>query len=95
MVSLLHAIRARQVEQQLEAGELWQDTGYVFIDPEGRPVIPDRVTQDFAAQVRKLGLPPPDLKRPSSRLRYLIALRWGKSEGSLGGPGAQQHIHNR
>lgn len=62
MVSLLHAIRARQVEQQLEAGELWQDTGYVFTDPEGRPVIPDQVTQDFAAQVRKLGLPHLTLK---------------------------------
>ena len=61
-VNLLHAIRGRQIEQQLEAGPLWQNTGYVFTDLEGNPVIPDQVTQDFAAKVRKLGFPPLTLK---------------------------------
>ena len=61
-VTLLHAIRGWQMEQQLKVGELWQDTGYVFTDPEGRPVIPDQVTQDFARKVRKLGFPHLTLK---------------------------------
>jgi integrase len=56
-VSLLHAIRGKQIEQQLEAGPLWQNTGYVFTEPDGRPVIPDQVTQDFARMIRRLRLP--------------------------------------
>ena len=34
----------------------------MFTDPQGRPVIPDQVTQDFASLVRKLGLPHLTLK---------------------------------
>jgi integrase len=56
-VALLHAIRGQQVAQQLEAGPIWQNTGYVFTELDGRPVIPDQVTQDFARVIRKLGLP--------------------------------------
>jgi integrase len=57
VVSLLHAIRGKQIEQQLEAGPLWQNTGYVFTQPDGSPTIPDQVTQDFARIVRRAGLP--------------------------------------
>jgi len=56
-VDVLHSIRGRQIEQQLEAGPLWQNAGYVFTEPDGRPVIPDQVTQDFARTIRKAGLP--------------------------------------
>jgi integrase len=56
-VSLLRAIRNQQVTQQLEAGPIWQNTGYVFTELDERPVIPDQVTQDFARVIRKMGLP--------------------------------------
>ena len=56
-VELLHAVRGRQIEQSLEYGPLWQNTGYVFTQPDGSPTIPDQVTQGFARLVRKYGLP--------------------------------------
>ncbi len=34
-VELLHTIRGRQIEQQLEYGELWQRSGYVFTKMDG------------------------------------------------------------
>jgi integrase len=37
-VDLLHAIRGRQMEQQLEAGPLWENTGYVFTQATGSPL---------------------------------------------------------
>lgn len=56
-VELLHSVRGRQIEQQLEVAELWQHTGYVFTQLDGSPVIPDQVTQDFARIVRRAELP--------------------------------------
>ena len=56
-VDLLQAIRNQQMTQQLAAGPMWQNTGYVFTELDGRPVIPDQVTQDFARVIRRLGLP--------------------------------------
>jgi integrase len=56
-VDVLHAIRGRQIEQQLEAGPLWQSTGYVFTQADGSPVAPDMISKDFCALVRKAGLP--------------------------------------
>jgi integrase len=54
-VKLLHAIRGRQIEEQLAAGELWQKTGYVLTQVDGRSMNPNKVSQ--AAIVRKAGLP--------------------------------------
>ena len=56
-IALLHAIRGKQLAQQLEAGPLWQNTGYVLTQADGRPLNPNNVTQEFAAIVRKVGLP--------------------------------------
>jgi integrase len=56
-VDVLHANRGRQIEQQLEAGSLWQNTGYVFTKADGSPVAPDMISKDFCALVRKAGLP--------------------------------------
>ena len=56
-IALLHAIRGKQLAQQLEAGPLWQNTGYVLTQADGRPMNPNNVTQEFAAIVRKVGLP--------------------------------------
>ncbi len=56
-VELLHDVRGRQIEQQLELGDLWERTGYVFTKLDGLPLTPDQVTKDFARLVRKSGLP--------------------------------------
>jgi integrase len=56
-VNLLHAIRGKQLAQQLEAGPIWQNTGYVLTQVDGRPMNPIKVTQEFTTIVRKAGLP--------------------------------------
>jgi integrase len=56
-VNLLHAVRGRQIEQRLAAGEAWQNTGYVFTQADGTPVAPDMISKDFCAIVRQAGLP--------------------------------------
>ena len=56
-VELLHTIRGIQIEQQLEYGELWQRSGYVFTKMDGAPLAPDTITKDFCAIVRKPGFP--------------------------------------
>jgi integrase len=56
-VNLLHAVRGRQIEQRLAAGEAWHNTGYVFTQADGTPVEPDKVTQEFARVVKVARLP--------------------------------------
>jgi integrase len=56
-VNLLHAVRGRQIEQRLAAGDTWQITGYVFTQADGTSVEPDKVSADFARIVRGAGLP--------------------------------------
>ncbi|MCH7734976.1 MAG: site-specific integrase, partial [Chloroflexi bacterium] len=56
-VKLLHSVRGKQIEQRLGAGGAWQDTGYVFTRPDGRPVISDEISKNFLRIVRKFDLP--------------------------------------
>jgi integrase len=56
-VYLLHAIRGKQLAQHIEAGPIWQNTGYVLTQSDGRPMNPIKITQEFAAIVQKAGLP--------------------------------------
>ena len=56
-VRLLQQIKKRQLESRLAVGPVWQNTGYVFTQADGRPVDPDAVTHDFQAVVRKSELP--------------------------------------
>ena len=56
-VEVLHAIRGQQMEQQLEAGHRWLNTGYVFTQVDGSPIAPDMISKDFCAIVREAGLP--------------------------------------
>ncbi|MFC2008661.1 site-specific integrase [Chloroflexota bacterium] len=43
--------------QGLLLGNGWTDSGYVFTRPDGRPVIPDDISDDFQCVVKKAGLP--------------------------------------
>ncbi len=57
-VEMLRRHRVRQLEERLEAGELWSDDhGLVFTDEIGRPYAPDRYTRTFQAEAKRLGLP--------------------------------------
>ena len=56
-VALLHEIRGRQIGQQVEVAEAWQNTGYVFTRADGRPVDPNDVSKDFSELVKSSGLP--------------------------------------
>ncbi len=56
-VELLHGVRGAQMEHQIEYGDLWQNTGYVFTRSDGSPVAPDMVSKDFCALVRKHHFP--------------------------------------
>ena len=56
-VELLHGVRGTQMEHQLEYGDLWSNTGFVFTQSDGSPIDPDRVSKEFPKLVRAEGLP--------------------------------------
>jgi integrase len=56
-VKLMKSIRDYQLSQQLLMGDEWQVTNYVFTRLNGRPVIPDDISEDFQSVIRKAGLP--------------------------------------
>jgi integrase len=56
-VKVLESIRDCQITQRLLQADAWTSTGYVFTRPDGRPVIPDDISQDFQTIVQKAGLP--------------------------------------
>lgn len=57
-IAALRAHRALQQAERAAAGTGWQDTGYVFTTPAGKPVAPDRLTRLFRRLVAASGLPP-------------------------------------
>lgn len=58
-VAMLKAHRVVQLEQRLEAGELWSDEyGLVFTSEIGRPYSPSRYTRNFQKEAQRLGLTP-------------------------------------
>jgi integrase len=57
-VRALHTHRRRQRAEQREAGERWQESGYVFTTLEGQPLHPDFPTRRFVRLVQDSGLPP-------------------------------------
>jgi integrase len=56
-IALFHEIRGRQIGRQTDAAEIWQNTGYVFTQADGRSVDPDAITKDFANLVKSASLP--------------------------------------
>lgn len=56
-VDLLHSIRGKQLAEQIEAGPIWQSTGHVLTQLDGRAMNPIQVTQAFTAVIREAGLP--------------------------------------
>ena len=56
-VALLQVVQGSQQLARIEAGPLWQEQGYVFTHLNGTPLIPDQVTQEFAAVIKRFDLP--------------------------------------
>ena len=56
-VQLLHGVRGRLIERSIDLGPLWQNTGFVFTQEDGKPVNPPSISKDFAAIVSQAGLP--------------------------------------
>jgi integrase len=52
-VALLRSHRCRQLEERLNAGELWQQNDLVFCDEIGNALHPDRFTRTFTAAARR------------------------------------------
>ena len=51
----LHQLRRK--EERLKAGAGWEDSGYVFVEPDGRPYHPQRITRMFQALSRDAAVP--------------------------------------
>jgi integrase len=56
-VAALREHRARQAEERLLVGPLWQDSGLVFTWGDGRELHPERFTRWFYRLTREAGLP--------------------------------------
>jgi integrase len=53
----LRAHAARQQDEILEAGSLWQETGLVFTREDGSPIHPERLSRRFKTLTRRAMLP--------------------------------------
>lgn len=61
-VAVLRRWKVAQLEERLRAGTAWHGGGWVFSDELGAPWHPDRITKTFGRTLRRLGLPPTDIK---------------------------------
>ena len=58
MVSFLTEHRARQAAERLAAGNLWEDSGFVFTTELGHPADPRNLLRAVALAAKKAGVPP-------------------------------------
>lgn len=56
-MAALTALRKRQLEERLAAGVAYVDSGYIAIDELGRPLHPERYSDQFARLCRQAGHP--------------------------------------
>jgi len=56
-VNLLHEVRGKQIGQQSILEDAWIPSGYVFTQPDGRPIDPDLDTKAFKRMVKEAGVP--------------------------------------
>jgi len=56
-VAAIRAHRSQQLRMRLLFGQGWEDTGFVFVSPDGSPFKPESVSQGFERAVKRSGLP--------------------------------------
>ncbi|MBQ7345815.1 MAG: site-specific integrase [Oscillospiraceae bacterium] len=57
VLTTLHRVRLRQLEDRLRYGECWLDSGYVFTDELGRHLKPQNTYREFKRIVASIGCP--------------------------------------
>jgi integrase len=55
-INLFTAHRKRQLIERMSAGEVWQETGYIFVQENGLPIYPSTVTGLFLKLSENAGL---------------------------------------
>lgn len=71
VMKLLRTHRARQAEQRLKAGNLWEDSGLVFTNELGHHLAVHTVYKDYKALVATIGWP--DARFHDLRHSYAVA----------------------
>ena len=71
VMRLLHSHRKSQIERQLKAGPLWDETGYVFSNDVGEHLAFRTVNKDFKKAVAAIGRP--DARFHDLRHSYAVA----------------------
>ena len=56
LVAERHNHQRRQKEERLAVGPAWQDSGFVFVDEFGAPLLPQTVSRRFEALIAKSGV---------------------------------------
>lgn len=84
-VRVLRDWRKRQLEERMEWGPAWTDTGHVFTAEDGKPWHPDRIRHLLAKAVAETDLPPIP---PHGMRAYLGKCRLGSRSALEGGAGA-------
>jgi integrase len=56
LVTEIRSHRRCQLEDRLRAGEAWHESGYVFTDELGAPLLPQTLSRRFEALIAKAGV---------------------------------------
>ncbi len=56
-LAALRSLRKRQREERMAAGAAYEDSGYIAVDERGRPLHPERYSDEFARLCREAGVP--------------------------------------
>lgn len=56
LVEAIRTHRRHQLEERLKAGEVWADSGYVFVQEDGNPIRPEYFSTRFKRLARRHGL---------------------------------------
>lgn len=56
LVAELRAHRKRQLEERMAAGPAWVDSGFVFVDELGAPMVPQTISRKWDAAIRRAGV---------------------------------------
>ena len=86
-VRMLRRHHRRQQTDRAAAGGAWQQTGYLFTTPDGRPLHPDYLTRRFRALVTRCGLPPVrlhDLRHGAATLAHAAGADLKAVQAQLG-----------
>lgn len=74
-VAALKALRKRQLEERMAAGVAYEDSGYIAADELGRPLSPERLSDEFKKLCRVAGVPVVRLHDARHSINSMLAKR--------------------